>query len=95
LSFIIEDCLNEGGRYDEITSRYVEYYYYCRIKLASGNSWLKDEWEIYYAYSQLQPVFTTPLEQLKIGASELASDLSSLGFWNYKKFSERLESHYS
>jgi|GEM_PF-7133757 len=62
------------GRYDEITSRYVEYYYYCRIKLASGNPWLKDEWEIYYAYSQLQPVFTTPLEQLILEAALLILD---------------------
>jgi len=140
LSLAIEDCLTEGGQYDEITTRLVEYYYYyCRIKLASNNYWLKGEWELYYAYYQLQPVFTTPLEQLileaallildagrsplafqeihrervrkllechdfmsiaieklpEIGARELASDLSSLGFWNYKKFSERLESHYS
>jgi len=138
LSFIVEDILNEEGIYGEITLWFLEHYYhYCRLKLASGSPWLKDEWELYYAYYQLQPVFTAPLEQLileaallildagrsplafqerhrekirkllechdfmsiaierlpEIGASELASDLSSLGFWNYKKFSERLESH--
>jgi len=138
LSFVIEEDLEERGKHGEIAMLLIEYYYYyCRLKLASGSPWFKDERELYYAYSQLRSIFISPLERLileaallildagrsplafqekhrenvrrlleqydfmsiaieklpEIGALELASDLSSLGFWNYKEFSRKLENH--